>query len=56
MQWIGAGLFVVSVLLIARDTSVQIADEETWWQSLFPDPGGQEPGAADGPEDPEPRT
>ena len=37
MQWIGAGVFVVSVLLIARDTSVQIADEETWWESLFPE-------------------
>jgi len=47
MQWLGAGLFVVSVLLIARDTSVQIADEETWWQSLFPDPASQEPGTAD---------
>jgi drug/metabolite transporter (DMT)-like permease len=36
-QWIGAGTFAISVLLIARDTSVQITDEETWWQSLFPD-------------------
>jgi drug/metabolite transporter (DMT)-like permease len=36
-QWIGAGLFAVSVLLIRRDTGMQIADEETWWQSLFPD-------------------
>jgi drug/metabolite transporter (DMT)-like permease len=36
-QWIGAGMFVVSVLLISRDTSMQITDEESWWQSLFPD-------------------
>lgn len=36
-QWIGAGLFVASVLLIQRDTGLQIADEETWWQSLFPE-------------------
>jgi DME family drug/metabolite transporter len=37
LQWLGAGVFVVSVLLIRRDTGLQIADEETWWQSLFPD-------------------
>jgi drug/metabolite transporter (DMT)-like permease len=36
-QWIGAALFLVSVLLIQRDTGLQIADEETWWQSLFPE-------------------
>jgi drug/metabolite transporter (DMT)-like permease len=36
-QWIGAGLFAASILLIQRDTGLQIADEETWWQSLFPD-------------------
>ncbi len=36
-QWIGAGLFVASILLISRDTSLQIADEESWWQSLFPE-------------------
>lgn len=36
-QWIGAGLFLISVLLIRRDTGLQIADEETWWRSLFPD-------------------
>jgi drug/metabolite transporter (DMT)-like permease len=35
-QWIGATLFVGSVLLISRDTGLQIADEETWWKSLFP--------------------
>jgi drug/metabolite transporter (DMT)-like permease len=35
-QWIGAAVFVFSVLLIGRDTSLQMADEETWWQSLFP--------------------
>ena len=40
MQWFGTAIFVVSVLLIARDTSVQMADEETWWQSLFPEPAG----------------
>jgi drug/metabolite transporter (DMT)-like permease len=37
MQWVGAGVFVVSVLLIRRDTGLQIADEDTWWNSLFPD-------------------
>jgi drug/metabolite transporter (DMT)-like permease len=37
VQWIGAGMFVASALLIARDTSLQIADDETWWQSLFPE-------------------
>jgi hypothetical protein len=36
MQWIGAGVFVSSVLLIRRDTGLQIADEDTWWESLFP--------------------
>ncbi len=36
-QWAGAVLFVVSVLLISRDTSLQIADEESWWYSLFPE-------------------
>ncbi len=36
-QWIGAALFVASVLLIRRDTGLQIADEETWWQRLFPE-------------------
>jgi drug/metabolite transporter (DMT)-like permease len=36
-QWLGSGVFVVSVLLIARDTSLQIADEESWWGSLFPE-------------------
>ncbi|MGD9047643.1 MAG: DMT family transporter [Anaerolineae bacterium] len=37
LQWFGAALFVFSVLLIQRDTGLQIADEETWWQSLFPE-------------------
>jgi drug/metabolite transporter (DMT)-like permease len=37
-QWIGAALFLVSVLLIRRDTGLQIADEDTWWLSLFPEP------------------
>jgi drug/metabolite transporter (DMT)-like permease len=36
-QWIGAGLFAASILLIQRDTGLQMTDEETWWQSLFPD-------------------
>lgn len=36
LQWAGAALFAVSVLLIRRDTGLQVADEETWWQSLFP--------------------
>lgn len=35
MQWFGAGLFGTSVLLISRDTSLQMADEEIWWQNLF---------------------
>jgi drug/metabolite transporter (DMT)-like permease len=39
-QWIGAVLFGASVLLIRRDAGLQIADEETWWQSLL----AQEPG------------
>jgi drug/metabolite transporter (DMT)-like permease len=37
LQWLGAALFVFSVILIQRDTGLQIADEETWWQSLFPE-------------------
>jgi drug/metabolite transporter (DMT)-like permease len=37
LQWLGAGLFMISVLLVQRDTGLQIADEETWWQSLFPE-------------------
>jgi drug/metabolite transporter (DMT)-like permease len=49
-QWIGVGLFVVSALLIWRDTGVQIADEDTWWQSLFPEEAvGESGGPADGP-------
>jgi drug/metabolite transporter (DMT)-like permease len=36
-QWVGAGLFLISVLLIRRDTGLQIADEDTWWLSLFPE-------------------
>lgn len=38
LQWLGAALFVFSVVLIGRDTSLQMADEELWWQSLFPEP------------------
>jgi drug/metabolite transporter (DMT)-like permease len=37
-QWLGVAVFVASVLLIRRDTGMQIADEETWWKSLFPGP------------------
>jgi len=36
-QWLGAILFVVSILLIGRDTGLEVADEEAWWRSLFPD-------------------
>jgi drug/metabolite transporter (DMT)-like permease len=36
-QWIGAGLFAVSVLLIGRDTGLEVADEQAWWRTLFPD-------------------
>ncbi len=36
-QWIGAALFLASVILIRRDTGLQVADEETWWRSLFPE-------------------
>jgi len=40
-QWAGVAFFLVSVLLLRRDTGLQIADEETWWQSLFPDAPAQ---------------
>ncbi len=43
MQWIGAGVFVASVLLIRRDTGLQIAGEDTWWESLFPNSSSEEP-------------
>jgi drug/metabolite transporter (DMT)-like permease len=36
-QWVGAGVFLISVLLIRRDTGLQIADEDAWWLSLFPE-------------------
>jgi drug/metabolite transporter (DMT)-like permease len=36
-QWIGAILFVISILLIGRDTGLEVADEEAWWRALFPD-------------------
>ena len=45
-QWIGAGLFLASVLLIRRDTGLQIAGEDTWWLSLFPEPGVEDEGTA----------
>ena len=35
-QWLGAALFAVSVLLIRRDTGLQLVDEEAWWDDLFP--------------------
>ena len=41
-QWIGACLFLVSVLLIRRDTGLQMADEDTWWLSLFPEAAAEE--------------
>jgi drug/metabolite transporter (DMT)-like permease len=50
-QWLGGGVFVVSVLLIARDTSLQIADEESWWQSLFPQTVTKDADAAPCPQD-----
>lgn len=44
LQWIGAVVFAASILLIRRDTGLQLADEETWWQSLFPEPLTEEAG------------
>lgn len=43
-QWMGAVLFIVSVLLIRRDTGVQIAGEESGWAGLYPGdlPEGQD--------------
>ena len=35
-QWIGAILFVVSILLISRDTGLEVTDEESWWRTLSP--------------------
>ncbi|MCL7451586.1 MAG: DMT family transporter [Anaerolineae bacterium] len=48
-QWLGAALFAVSVLLIRRDTGLQVIDEEAWWDNLFTSPkvGGSKE-AADG--------
>lgn len=49
-QWVGACLFLVSVLLIRRDTGLQIADEDTWWLSLFPETAAESKApAADAP-------
>ena len=48
-QWAGAALFMVSVLLIRRDTGLQIADEETWWNSLFPETPEEEGGSPESP-------
>lgn len=50
-QWIGAALFLASVLLIQRDTGLQIADEETWWQSLFPEDSKRDRVSQDVPDD-----
>jgi len=36
-QWIGAAVFTVSILLIGRDTGLEVADEQAWWRTLFPD-------------------
>ncbi len=36
-QWIGAILFIISILLIGRDTGLEAADEEAWWRALFRD-------------------
>ena len=43
-QWVGAALFIISVLLIRRDTGVQIAGEESGWAGLNPGdlPEGQD--------------
>ncbi|MFN2289564.1 MAG: DMT family transporter [Anaerolineae bacterium] len=38
-QWLGAVLFAVSVLLIRRDTGLQLTDERAWWQELAPAEG-----------------
>jgi drug/metabolite transporter (DMT)-like permease len=35
-QWLGAALFAMSVLLIRRDTGLQLIDEEAWWDDLVP--------------------
>jgi drug/metabolite transporter (DMT)-like permease len=36
-QWVGVAVFAASMLLIRRDMGLQVADEEAWWQSLFPE-------------------
>jgi len=36
-QWIGVAFFAVSIILIGRDTGLEVADEEAWWRTLFPD-------------------
>ena len=41
-QWIGAAILMASILLIRRDTGLQMADEDTWWESLFPETAGEE--------------
>jgi drug/metabolite transporter (DMT)-like permease len=52
VQWIGAVTFAASVLLIRRDTGLQIADEDTWWQSLFPETSAAEEDAERATHDP----
>jgi drug/metabolite transporter (DMT)-like permease len=35
-QWVGAGLFALSLMLVSRDTDLQATDAQTeWWDSLF---------------------
>ncbi len=37
-QWIGAGVFAVSLVLISRDTDLHVSDAQAdWWDRLFPD-------------------
>jgi drug/metabolite transporter (DMT)-like permease len=37
-QWLGAGLFAISLVLLSRDTGLRITDTEAeLWESLFPE-------------------
>lgn len=41
-QWIGAGLFTVSLVLVSRDTDLSAIDTQAeWWDSLFPESSTQ---------------
>jgi drug/metabolite transporter (DMT)-like permease len=41
-QWIGAALFALSLVLLSRDTGLQVADAQTeLWNSLFPESASQ---------------